>query len=130
VDFKPDAPLEIRGSLQPIPSSLPGLDVCEYMPHMAKMMHKVTVLRSLNHEYPLHGVANAMTGVPAIDVNMELSPNDPRHHPYFGSAVEYVERQRRGGLAPFPQNVALPFPFSSLRTAAVFRAGPYAALLG
>src|SRR6478736_4044357 len=26
VDFKPDAPLEIRGTMQPIPSSLPGLD--------------------------------------------------------------------------------------------------------
>src|SRR5438552_3939689 len=68
VDFKPNAPLEIRGTLQSIPSVVPGLDVCEYMPHMAKMMDRVTVLRSLNHHYPLHGAANAMTGVPAIDV--------------------------------------------------------------
>src|SRR5262245_17071386 len=37
VDFKPEAPLEVRGSLQSIPSTVPGLDVCEYMPHMSKM---------------------------------------------------------------------------------------------
>src|SRR5262245_47228187 len=29
VDMKPDAPVEIRGELKPIRSSLPGLDVCE-----------------------------------------------------------------------------------------------------
>jgi hypothetical protein len=129
VDMKPDAPVEIRGTMQPIPSSVPGLDVCEYLPNMAKMMDRVTVVRSLHHEYPIHGVAYAMTGTPAIDVNMELSPNDPRHHPYFGSAVEYFDRQRRG-TSTFPQNVALPFPFSTQRTGEVFRAGPYASYLG
>ena len=130
VDMKPSAPLEIRGTMRPIPSVLPGLDVCEHLPNMARMMDRTTVLRSIHHEYPIHGVAHAMTGVPVIDVNMELSPNDPKHHPYFGSAVEYIERQRRGGMAAFPQNVALPFPFSSQRTGEVFRAGPYAAYLG
>ena len=130
VDMKPEAPVEIRGTMRPIPSVVPGLDVCEHLPLMSRMMDRTTVLRSIHHEYPLHGVAHAMTGVPAIDVTMELSPSDPRHHPYFGSAVEYVDRQRRGGLAAFPQNVALPFPFSSQRTGEVFRAGPYAAYLG
>ena len=66
VDMKPEAPAEIRGTMQPIASSLPGLDVCEHLPRMAKMMDRVTVLRSLHHEYPIHGVAYAMTGTPAI----------------------------------------------------------------
>lgn len=131
VDMKPNAPEEIRGTMRPIPSSLPGLDVCEHLPHMASMMDRVTVVRSLNHQHPIHGVAYAMTGVPTIDVGMELSPHDPRHHPYFGSVVEYWDRKARGGrLSEFPQNVALPFPFSSQRTGEVFRAGPYAAYLG
>lgn len=130
VDMKPEAPVEIRGTMRPIPSVVPGLDVCEHLPLMSRMMDRTTVLRSIHHEYPIHGVAHAMTGVPVIDVTMELSPTDPRHHPYFGSAVEYVDRQRRGGLAAFPQNVALPFPFSSQRTGETFRAGPYASYLG
>ena len=130
VDMKPEAPLEIRGTIQPIPSAVPGLDVCEYWPNIARVTDRMTVVRSLQHQYPIHGVAYAMTGTPIIDVNMELSPNDPKHHPYFGCAVEYFDRQARGGLSPDPQNVALPFPFSTQRTGEVHRAGPYASYLG
>ena len=96
-DMKPEAPAEIRGTMQPIASSLPGLDVCEHLPEMSKIMDRTTVVRSCTHPYPLHGVAHAMTGVQTIDVAMELNPRDERHHPYFGSCVEYVDRQRRGG---------------------------------
>src|SRR4051794_33159263 len=36
-DMKPDAPVEIRGELRPIRSSLPGLDVCELLPNLARV---------------------------------------------------------------------------------------------
>ncbi|MFQ5731567.1 MAG: DUF1501 domain-containing protein [Planctomycetaceae bacterium] len=129
-DMKPLAPLEIRGTMRPIASSLSGVPVCEHLPHTAKIMDRCTVVRSVNHPYPLHGVAFATTGVPAIDVNMELNPFDSRHQPYFGSALEFLDRKRRGGLSSTVQNVALPFPFSSRRTDQPLRAGPYAAYLG
>ncbi len=129
-DMKPEAPQEIRGTMQPIPSAVPGLDVCELLPETAKIMDKVSVIRSMTHPHPIHGVAYAMTGVPFIDVAMELAPHDVRHQPWFGSAVEYFDRQRREGIETFPQNVALPFHMSSQRTGEVFRAGPYAAYLG
>ena len=76
-DMKPEAPLEIRGELKGIPSSLPGCDVCELLPNHARVMDRVTVLRSMTHPYPIHGVAYALTGIPAIEVAMELSPRDP-----------------------------------------------------
>jgi hypothetical protein len=130
-DMKPQAPLEIRGSMEPIPSTLRGCDVCEYLPNMAKIMDRTTVVRSLTHPYPIHGVAYAMTGISTVDVAAELEPNDPRHQPYFGSIVEYFDRQRRGGrLGEFVQNAALPFPFSSQRSDQPFRAGPYGSFLG
>ena len=130
VDCKPDAPAEIRGELKTIPSSLKGCDVCELFPNMAKVMDRTTVLRSLTHPYPIHGVAFALTGVPLIDVAMELSPHDPKHWPYFGSAVEYVDSRRRTSEPPVPSNIALPFRFSTKRIGEVHRAGPYAAFLG
>ncbi len=132
VDMKPLAPLQIRGTMQPIPSVLGGLDVCEHLPSMAKMMDRVSVVRSVTHPYPVHGVAYATTGIPTIDAAMELSPHDLRHHPYFGSVVQYLDQARAGGKvsARTPQNVALPFQFSSQRVGEVFRAGPYAAFLG
>jgi hypothetical protein len=129
-DMKPDAPAEIRGELRGIRSTLPGCDVCELLPHVSRVMDKMTVVRSMTHPYPLHGVAYATTGVPAIDVPMELNPRDGRHHPFIGSVVDYVGRQSSQRRRPVPDNIALPFPFSSHRVGEVPRAGPYGAFLG
>ncbi len=128
-DMKPDAPLEIRGDFKSIRSSLPGLDVCELLPHTSRVMDKVTVVRSVTHPYPIHGVAYAVTGVPQIDIPMELNPRDSRHWPFIGSVVDYV-LQSRGRRGEVPNNIAMPFPFSSRREGEVPRAGPYAAFLG
>jgi hypothetical protein len=128
-DMKPDAPAEIRGELKPIRSSMAGADVCELLPNLARVMDRTTVLRSLTHPYPIHGVAYALTGVPTIDIPMELNPHDARHWPFIGSVVDYLGRQ--GKKTPdAPNNIALPFPFSSQRTGEVARAGPYASFLG
>jgi hypothetical protein len=132
-DMKYDAPAEIRGELGGIRSNLPGCDVCELYPHMAKVMNRMTIVRSMSHPYPLHGVAFATTGVPQIDVPMELNPRDGRHWPYIGSVVDYLERngpreyRRR---ADVPTNIVLPWQFSSRRKGEVPRAGPYGAFLG
>src|SRR5262245_32611050 len=115
VDCKPDAPVEIRGEFGVIPSSLPGCQVSELFPNMAKVMDRTTVLRSLTHPYPIHGVAYALTGVPSIDVPMELAPHDSRHWPFFGSVVEYVKAATSGRRSSVPSNIALPFPFSTQR---------------
>jgi len=133
-DMKPNAPVEIRGELKPIRSRLPGLDVCELLPNAARVMDRVTVVRSLTHPYPLHGVAYALTGVPQIDVPMELNPRDPRHWPFIGSVVDYLTRASSASDGrkprPVPDNIALPFPFSTRRAGEVARAGPYATFLG
>lgn len=132
-DQKPDAPVEVRGELGSIRSRLPGCDVCELFPNMARVMDRMTVVRSMTHPHPIHGVAYAVTGTPTIDVPMELNPRDGRHWPFIGSVVSYLEQN--GGSAPRPRhavptNIALPFPMSSRRVGEVPRAGPYAAFLG
>ena len=130
-DMKPDAPVEIRGELKPIPSALRGCDVCELLPHTAGILDRVSVVRSVTHKYPVHGVAYATTGIPEIDAPMELNRYDSKHWPYIGSVVSYLERQKKSyTVKPIPDNVALPFPFSSRRTGEVHRAGPYAGFLG
>ena len=128
-DQKPDAPVEVRGELKSIKSTLPGCDVCELLPYTSRVMDRVTVLRSLTHKHPIHGVAYATTGVEDIDVAMELNPRDGRHWPFIGSVVSYLEQQKQTRKA-VPDNIALPWPFSSRRVGEVPRAGPYAAYLG
>lgn len=48
-DMKPDAPAEYRGPYEPIATTLPGLVISEKMPHHARIMDKVSVIRSFTH---------------------------------------------------------------------------------
>src|SRR5438067_10365849 len=112
-DTKPDAPVGIRGELKSIRSNVIGMDVGELLPNAARVMDKVTVVRSVTHPHPIHGVAFATTGIANIDVAMELSPRDGRHWPYVGSVVDFVLRQKQRRTRDVPDNLALPWPFSS-----------------
>jgi len=46
-DLKPDAPVEYRGELKPIRTSVPGFDISELLPLQAKIAQKFAVIRSL-----------------------------------------------------------------------------------
>jgi hypothetical protein len=46
-DLKMDAPAEIRGEFSPIPTNVPGIEICEHMPGLAKIMDKCVPLRSV-----------------------------------------------------------------------------------
>ena len=63
-DLKPDAPEKIRGPHQGISTSLPGVSVCEQLPRVAQVMHKVTLVRSMHHTMKNHNSASyyALTG--------------------------------------------------------------------
>src|SRR5262245_59803912 len=40
-DPKPSAPAEYRGEFKPIPTTVPGLTVCEHLPRLARLAHKL-----------------------------------------------------------------------------------------
>ncbi|MFI5459472.1 MAG: DUF1501 domain-containing protein [Isosphaerales bacterium] len=129
-DPKPDAPVEIRGELGCIPSSVPGLNVCDRLPRLAQVMDKATLIRSVSHPYPIHGVAFATTGIPRIEIPMELNPRDSNHWPFIGSVVDLVDGRRQTKQPVVPRNLVLPWAFSSHRVGEVARAGPYGGFLG
>src|SRR5712691_4942498 len=99
-DPKPDAPAEVRGEIGCIASALPGLRVCELLPRVARVMDRVTVVRSMTHPYPEHGVAYAVSGIPTYTPELETRPRDARHWPFIGSVVDYVEERRSGTVTP------------------------------
>lgn len=130
-DPKPKAPVEIRGEFKSISSVVPGLDVCEGLPLLSRVMDKASVIRSVTHQYPIHGVAFALTGIPQIELAMELAPRDTRHWPFVGSVVDYVDgRNAPDDVPEVPRNLALPWAFSTNRVGEVPRAGPYGGFLG
>jgi hypothetical protein len=109
-DLKPNAPAEVRGEFKPIPTSVPGLHVCEHLPHMAKLMHKVALIRSVTHAASLHDSASihALTGRPLDGPDRELFAPQPQFYPSYGSAVAALGPRRR---VPF---AALPFTFRNV----------------
>src|SRR5262245_26344528 len=46
-DMKPDAPPEVRGELKPIDTNVPGIQVSEQLPQLAKHADKLAVVRSV-----------------------------------------------------------------------------------
>jgi hypothetical protein len=129
-DPKPDALPEIRGELKSIPTVLPGVRVGEGLSRVAAVLDRLTVVRSMTHPYPEHGVAYAVSGIPTYTPALEAAPRDPRHWPFIGSVVDYLETKRTGQPTPeVPRNVGLPWLLNS-RTDLNVSAGPYAAFLG
>ena len=118
--------------MKSIPTCIPGLRIGEGIPDLAPIMDRLTVVRSVTHPYAEHGVAYAVSGIPPYTPMLETRPRDPRHWPFFGSAVEYADAATGRTVAHrrVPANMALPFRFSSRRVGEVPRAGPYAAFLG
>ena len=54
-DMKPDAPVEFRGAYKPIKTNVPGIDICEHMPQLAKLAEKYSIIRSVAHKFADHG---------------------------------------------------------------------------
>jgi len=130
-DVKPEAPLQVRGELGNIATAIPGFRICELLPETAQVLDRTTIVRSMTHPYPVHGIAYATSGLPVPEGLLEISPKDPRHWPFMGSVVNYLDEKNRAPRPPgIPSNLALPFALSTRRTNQPFRAGPYGGFLG
>jgi uncharacterized protein (DUF1501 family) len=73
-DPKPEAPAEYRGAFGAIPTSVPGIRICDLLPMSARIMHRWSIVRSLTHEDAGHssGDQRCFTGYPA-GANPELN---------------------------------------------------------
>ncbi len=129
-DPKPEAPADIRGKWGAIDTCVPGISIGERLPKLAGVMDRMALVRSMTHKYNNHSNLYTMTGYPAADFPSETNPHDGRHHPFFGSVLDYLEDQRHPNQPPkMPRNIGLPFQFSTYSP--VFRrAGPYGGFLG
>jgi hypothetical protein len=93
-DLKPNAPSEVRGELKPIPSNVPGVQVSELLPKMAKCMDKVALVRSIVGLADEHSSWQNMCGA-----GMDLSKREMR--PHFGSVVARMQGPADPLVPPF-----------------------------
>lgn len=94
-DLKMDAPIEIRGSFKPIPTNVPGIEICEHLPRLAQMMDKFAVIRSLYGCPDQHASDLCLSGYP-------IGPKGQQdNHPSLGSALSKLQGVVDPAIPPF-----------------------------
>ncbi|MBL4886076.1 MAG: DUF1501 domain-containing protein [Planctomycetaceae bacterium] len=125
-DPKPLAPIEIRGEFLPISTSVPGIQVSEHLPRLAKIMGYLAVVRSVHHTSSSHGKGmywNLTGHAPAqADVAANLPPS-MQDWPSLGAMIPQFLASPRG----VPGSIRLPYPLVDNGT---LQAGEYAGWLG
>lgn len=53
-DPKPDAPVETRGPFKAIGTNVPGIQLCEHLPRLARIADKIAFIRSMSHAEGAH----------------------------------------------------------------------------
>jgi hypothetical protein len=109
-DPKPSAPLEIRGTLSTIPTSVPGLHFSETLPHTAKVAHRMAVIRSMTTEINSHSTSGyyMLTGFPHTS-KAESMPPDHSDWPSIAAVVGAVKPSAGSPLSA----VVLPEPIAN-----------------
>ena len=104
--MKPNAPSEVRGEFRPIATSVPGIRVGEHLPHSARVVDRLAIVRSLHHPMTNHNAAAfaALSGRTPAKGDLELLANDRNDPPCLGSVLSHELPERRG----LPTFVALP----------------------
>ncbi|HTM55760.1 MAG TPA: DUF1501 domain-containing protein [Pirellulales bacterium] len=106
-DPKPAAPIEIRGELKPISTTVPGLLISELLPKSARLANHLCLLRAVRTGDNAHSSSGyyMLTGQPHAPMNMEnANPGAPNNWPSFGSIV----RRLRDVGTSLPSAVRLP----------------------
>jgi hypothetical protein len=100
-DPKPNAPVEYRGELRPIATTVPGLAFSELFPRLARQAEHCRVVRSVTHGDRVHTSAGytMLTGVvhPQADgpSSSKIKPG-PHDHPHLGSLLTLARPSPQG----------------------------------
>lgn len=88
-DMKPEAPAQIRGEFYPIPTTTPGLQICEHLPRLAQRSHMWSLVRSMSHAYNEHSQGHLvmLTGRSELPVGFDPSRPKPTDHPSMAAIV-------------------------------------------
>jgi hypothetical protein len=94
-DLKMEAPVEIRGSFRPIATNVTGIQICEHMPRLARMMDKFAIIRSLYGAVDQHASDMCLSGYPIGPLGRQNG------HPSLGSALSRLQGPVDATVPPF-----------------------------
>ncbi len=105
-DPKPLSGSDYRGPYDPISTRVPGMDICELLPHHARVAEKFSLLRSMVHTGFCHqqGTQQLLTGHPVRVLKQKPD------HPDLFSITHQLRQTPQGGL---PNYVGInPVPYA------------------
>ncbi|MBE2285598.1 MAG: DUF1501 domain-containing protein [Prosthecobacter sp.] len=99
-DPKPDAPLEIRGDIKSIATSVPGVHFSEVLPRTARLAHRMSVIRSMTTGINAHSTSGAfmLTGYEPLS-KAENVPAGGNDWPSIAAAVGALKPSKRSPLS-------------------------------
>jgi uncharacterized protein (DUF1501 family) len=102
-DLKPDAPAGIRGPFRPTATNVPGIQISEHFPRMARMADRYALIRSVHHDSaPIHETGHQLMQTGRLS-------RQGHDHPHYGAALSYL----RGSQNDVPPFVVLPAPIGN-----------------
>ena len=104
-DMKPDSPSEVRGEFKPIATNVPGIEICEVFPKLARHMDKSAIIRSIVGATGRHDLYQCNTGWSESDLRTLGG------RPSMGSVVTRLQGAVDPSVPPF---IALAEPTSHL----------------
>jgi uncharacterized protein (DUF1501 family) len=103
-DLKPGAPDTVRGPFKPIKTNVPGIEIGEHFPLMAKMADRYALVRSVYHKAaPIHETGHQMMQTGYLF-------RGGQEYPHYGAVVSHLRGRKTDGLPPF---VILPSPIGN-----------------
>ncbi len=93
-DIKTEAPAEIRGEFSAIDTSAPGVQICEHLPKLAKVMDRCTIIRSVVGQRDEHSSFQNLTGY-------TMGETERLRLPHFGSFVSRIQGPTHPVVPPF-----------------------------
>lgn len=94
-EIKTEAPREIRGEFSPIDTNVPGVQICEVFPQVARLMNHCAVIRSVVGATDRHDAFQCMTGWLATDLRSVGG------RPSLGSVVSKIQGPSDRAIPPF-----------------------------
>src|ERR1019366_7539911 len=94
-DLKMEAPVEIRGSFRPIATNVTGIQICQHMPRLARMMDKFAIIRSLYGAVDQHASDMCLSGYPIGPLGRQNG------RPSLGAALSRLQGPVDATVPPF-----------------------------
>src|SRR5262245_1091724 len=91
-DLKPEAPPEVRGEFSPISTNVPGIQICEHFPQLARRTDKLCLVRSMTHNNADHTPSThfLLTGQPP-----PASKDRRAQWPHMGAVLSRLGRSAK-----------------------------------